>query len=103
MKKLVTLFTALSLLGSAVAFAGPPAAKSAKAAKPAAKLIDVWTCPMTGEKIADHKTAGGKFALIGNYRVHFCCPDCDGEFAKLSARDRLAKAQESAKKDAKKG
>lgn len=97
MKKLVILFAALALVGSGAAFAGPPAAKNTKAAK----LIDVWTCPITGEKITDHKKAAGKPAVIGNYRVHFCCGGCDGEFAKLSAKERLAKAQDLAKKEAK--
>ena len=54
---------------------------------------------MTGETIANHKTENGKPAVAGSYKVHFCCAGCDGEFAKLSAKDKLAKAEAAHKKD----
>ena len=63
------------------------------------KLVDVWTCPMTGEKIADHKGVGDA-VTVGNYRAHFCCPGCPASFAKLSDADKKAKVEEAAKKDA---
>lgn len=76
-----------------------PDAKKPDAKKPATKLIDVWTCPIQGEKIADHKTEAGKPEVVGNYRVHFCCGGCDTSFAKLSAKDKKAKAEAAYKKD----
>ena len=93
MKKLVALFTIAATLTSIAAFAGPPA-----------KTTDLWTCPITGEKIADHKGAG-KPEVVGKYTVHFCCGGCDGTFAKLSAKEKAAKVAAIAKKEvpAKKG
>lgn len=109
MKTTFALFAALSVV-SAVAFAAPPtASKKPVTKKPVtktvAKVTDVWTCPMTGEKIADHKTEAGKPEVVGNYRVHFCCGGCDTTFAKLSDKDKKDKAEAAAKKDvvAKKG
>jgi len=95
MKKLVALFTIAATLTSIAAFAGPPAK---------AKTTDVWTCPVTGEKIADHKGAGTP-AVVGKYTVHFCCGGCDTTFAKLSAKEKAAKVAAAVKKDtpAKKG
>ncbi len=95
MKKLVALFTIAATLTSIAAFAGPPA-KS--------KTTDLWTCPITGEKIADHKGAGTP-EVVGKYTVHFCCGGCDGTFAKLTAKEKAAKVAAIAKKEtpAKKG
>jgi hypothetical protein len=103
MKHTTVLFAALSLLSASVALAGPPKdAKKTDAKKPAvktAKLTDVWTCPVTGETIANHKTENGTPAVVGNYKVHFCCAGCDGTFAKLSDKDKQAKAEAAHKKD----
>ena len=90
MKKLVALFTVAAALTSIAAFAGPPAK--------AKTTTDLWTCPITGEKIADHKGAGTP-AVVGNYTVHFCCGGCDGKFAALSAKDKKAKVAAIAKKE----
>lgn len=90
MKKLVALFTVAATLTSIAALAGPPAK---------AKTTDLWTCPITGEKIADHKGAG-KPAVVGKYTVHFCCGGCDGTFAKLSKKEQEAKVAAIAKKEA---
>ena len=91
MKKLVALFTVAATLTSIAAFAGPPA-------KAKAKTTDLWTCPITNEKIADHKGAG-KPEVVGNYTVHFCCGGCDTTFAKLSAKEKAAKVAAIAKKE----
>lgn len=93
MKKLVALFTIAATLTSIAAFAGPPASKKA------AKTTDLWTCPITGEAIADHKGAG-KPEVVGKYTVHFCCGGCDGKFAALSPKEKAAKVAAAAKKDA---
>ncbi len=95
MKKLVALFTVAATLTSIAAFAGPPA----KGTKKAMKTTDLWTCPITGEAIADHKGAGTP-AVVGNYTVHFCCGGCDGKFAKLSDKEKKAKVAAIAKKEA---
>jgi hypothetical protein len=92
MKKLVALFTIAASLTGAVAFAG-------QTPKTAPKTTDLWTCPMTGEKIADHKGAGTP-AVVGKYTVHFCCGGCDTSFAKLSAKEKAAKVAAIAKKEA---
>ncbi len=114
MKKSVAFFAAVALLSSLSALAGPPKTDKKKAVKPvksvkaaktvkkadaskSATIADVWTCPMTGEAVAD-KSA--KSEVVGNYRVHFCCGGCPDAFAKLSASDKLAKAEEASKKDA---
>ncbi|HZO88298.1 MAG TPA: hypothetical protein VFB38_08155 [Chthonomonadaceae bacterium] len=102
MKKLIALFAAVSILGSAAALAAPPA-KGKKPAKPAkkitktAKITDVWVCPMTGEAVTDHS---GKGVLVGDKRVHFCCPSCEPSFNKLTAKEKKAKVAEAAKKEA---
>ena len=62
------------------------------------KLVDVWTCPMTGEKIADHKNVRDA-VVVGNYRAHFCCAGCPESFAKLSEADKQAKVAAAARKD----
>lgn len=89
MKKITGLLMAIALLVSAMAFAAPQKKK-------AAKVTEVWTCPMTGGKVTDKKS---KTATVANYKVHFCCANCPGAFAKLSAKDKKAKAVEAAKKD----
>ena len=92
MKKFVALFTVAATLTSIAAFAGPPAAK-------AKKTTDLWTCPITNEKIADHKGAGTP-AVVGNYTVHFCCGGCDGTFAALTDKEKKSKVAAIAKKEA---
>ncbi len=102
MKQSVALTFALLSLSSIAALAGPPkkAAKktTGKAVVKTAKLVQVMHCPITGEEVKD---ASGKTAKVDNYNVHFCCPGCDGQFAKLSKKDQLAKAKEASAKDAK--
>src|SRR5947209_5343598 len=93
MKKSFALFAAVGILASVSALAGPP-----KKGDKVAKVTDVWTCPITGEAIKDHK-ADDKGAVVGKYRVHFCCGGCPESFAKLSAKDKNAKVAEAVKKD----
>src|SRR5260370_32305214 len=100
MKKSVVIFSAIALLSSVVAFAGPPkeGGKNAKGAKPPVKIVDVWTCPVKGGVVTDHKDKG---VLVANkYRAHFCCGGCPEEFAKLSQKDKLAKLDKLAKAEA---
>lgn len=97
MKKLIALFTAVSFLGGTAALAAPP--KSAKKPAKPTKIVDLWTCPITGEKIKDHKGTG-QAVVVGNKRVHFCCGGCPEQFSKLSAKEKQAKVNEVAKKEA---
>jgi hypothetical protein len=100
MKKIVALFTAAAMLGSVVALAGPPPAKSTKKdtkSGKTTKITDVWTCPITGEAVKDKSSKG---TVVGSYRVHFCCAGCPEQFAKLSDKDKKTKAADAAKKDA---
>ncbi len=98
MKKSFVLFSALSIFAASAVLAGPP--KSGKAVKPTTKVVDVWTCPITGEKITNHKTQAGKPVVVGSYRAHFCCGGCPSAFAKLTEKDKKAKVEVAAKKDA---
>lgn len=103
MKRTLALIMTLSTLASLSALADgakdkkPAPKKSEKKAAPKkdAKLIDVWTCAMTGEAVADKKAKG---YAVGAYRVHFCCSGCDTEFFKLSKDAQLAKAKAAAEK-----
>jgi hypothetical protein len=95
MKKSVALFAVVGLFSSLSALAAPPTTK----------VVDVWTCPIEltsvpGKHVDDGKTVKG--VVVGNYRVHFCCGGCPEAFAKLSAKEKLAKAAAAAKLDAKK-
>ncbi|HEV2474335.1 MAG TPA: hypothetical protein VGS41_16780 [Chthonomonadales bacterium] len=103
MKRSLALVSALSFLACSAAFAAPPkqhvkpTKKAVKVSK-AAKITDVWTCPITGDKTTA-ATQAGKPVVVGKYRVHFCCGGCPGAFAKLSKKQQLAKAVAAAKKD----
>lgn len=105
MKKLVALFTVVSLISSLGVLANPQnsakkPAKPSKKTTQAAKVTDVWTCPITGAAIADHSKAAGKPVVVGDKRVHFCCAGCPDQFAKLSAKEKKEKVAAAAKKDA---
>ena len=97
MKKLAGLCLALTVFSSVAALAGPPKTKTVK--KSTTKLVDLWSCPMTGEEVKDH-TVKANDPVVGNYRVHFCCAGCPEAFAKLSAKDKQAKIAELTKKSA---
>src|SRR5688572_11115823 len=90
MKKIAGLFTLVAMCVSAFAYASPQKAKKT------AKVTDVWTCPMMSVKVTDKAS---KTATVGNLRVHFCCAGCPESFAKLSAKDKKAKAAAALKKD----
>ena len=90
MKKSIALFTVVGLFSSLAALAGP--GKS--------KVVDVWTCPIAMSAVPGNHVDDGKGVVVGKYRVHFCCGGCPEEFAKLSAKDKLAKATAAAKADA---
>ena len=72
--------------------------KMGRAGSSKTKLVDLWHCPMTGEAIADKKGVGTP-AVVGNYRVHFCCPGCDTSFAKLGVSQKKAKVLLAARAD----
>src|SRR4026209_1300650 len=97
MRKFTAFFSAIALVASVAAIAGP-----GKDKKPAAKTTDVWTCPIMGGAIKDHANAKGvsyKNAK-GTYNVHFCCGGCPESLAKLSPKEKDAKIAEALKKDA---
>lgn len=96
MKKLTALFSAVALVASVAAIAGP-----GKDKKPVAKATDVWTCPIQGAAVKDHSAKGVTYKnKTGTYNVHFCCAGCPETFAKLSAKDKDAKIAAALKKDA---
>ena len=92
MKKFFALCLVTStLLGasSAVTLAKPPKAEKK------VKVVDVWTCPMTGQAI---KNKADKGVVYGAYRAHFCCADCPASFAKLPAKEQQEKLKTLAAK-----
>ena len=96
MKKITAVFSAIALVASVAAFAGPDKDK-----KPAAKVTDVWTCPIKGAAVSDHTAKGVTYkGKKGTYNVHFCCGGCPEEFAALSPKDKEAKVAAALKKDA---
>ena len=95
MKKITAIFSAIALVASVAAIAGP-----GKDKKPA-KTTDVWTCPMMGGAVKDHAAKGVAFKnKTGSYNVHFCCGGCPEEFAKLTPKEKDAKVAAALKKDA---
>jgi hypothetical protein len=62
--------------------------------KQAAKLIEIKTCPISGEKVVG-KGAGSE--VVGNYKVYFCCAGCQPKFDKLTKAQKLAKVVALAK------
>lgn len=100
MKKTALFTTLFAALCVSAAIAAPPA-KNAPAKKPAPKkpaIVDVWTCPITGEKV-NPKMQAGKPVVVDHYRVHFCCGGCPSSFAKLTPKEQLEKAEAAYKKD----
>ncbi len=92
MKKFFALcLVSSTLLGvsSVATLAGPP--KTDKKAK----IVNVWTCPMTGEEV---KNKADKGVVYGSYRAHFCCAGCPENFAKLPAKEQQAKLKSLASK-----
>ncbi|MBC7529874.1 MAG: hypothetical protein H7308_20275 [Chthonomonadaceae bacterium] len=102
MKKMMSFTLALLTLTSVVALAGPPKKDAKKAVKKSTtktvKMVEVMHCPITGEAVADAKS---KSAKVANYNVHFCCPGCPEQFAKMDKKTQLAKAKEASAKDVK--
>jgi len=92
MKKITALFSAIALVASVAAIAGPGKEK---------KPIEVWTCPIAGQAVTDHKAKGVTFkGKTATYDVHFCCGGCPEEFAKLSPKEKEAKIAAALKKEA---
>ena len=95
MKKITAFFSAIALVASVAAIAGP-----GKDKKPM-KTTDVWTCPIQGAAVKDHAAKGVAYkSKKGTYNVHFCCAGCPEEFAKLSPKEKDAKIAAALKKDA---
>ena len=59
------------------------------------KLVDVMTCPVTGEKVIGE---GGGSVVVGKYNVHFCCAGCKSPFEKLTTAEKEEKIQAALKK-----
>ena len=92
MKNITALFSAIALVASVAAIAGPDKDK---------KTTDVWTCPIQQAAVKDHTAKGVTYkGKKGTYNVHFCCAGCPEEFAKLSDKDKEAKIAMALKKDA---
>jgi hypothetical protein len=86
------VFSIATLFVMGAAFAGAQT-KDKKAKKPA-KVTHVTTCPMSGKAVKD-ETSNCK--MEGKYCVHFCCPNCEAPFEKLSKKDQEAKIKAAMK------
>ena len=94
MNKFAALFTAIAVVSSVAAVAGPEKKKTVK-------VTEVWTCPIQGEAVKDKTAKGVMYKTSkGTFDVHFCCGGCPEAFAKLSAKDKETKLAEAVKKDA---
>lgn len=60
----------------------PSAAKSMHAAQ------DVQVCPISGKQVEGE---GASVETVGQYRVHFCCPNCQPAFDKLTDQEKQEK------------
>jgi iron-sulfur cluster repair protein YtfE (RIC family) len=72
-----------------------PESNVATAEVASAKLIDLRTCPTTGEKVEGD---GGGSEVVGNYKVYFCCAGCKPSFDALSKTEKEKKVASLAKK-----
>jgi len=91
MKKITALFSAIALVASVAAIAGPT--------KKPAKTVEVWTCPIAGKAAPKDSKAVAYKNKTGTYNVHFCCGGCPEEFAKLSPKEKDAKIAAALKKE----
>lgn len=93
MRTVISALAVVAIMGATVAAGAQTPAKTKKAAK----VTDLWVCPMTGEAVTKGHEAG-KPVVVGSTRVHFCCGGCPSAFAKLSPAQQKAKVAEAAKK-----
>ncbi len=93
-RSLVLTVAAVFLAGAA--FAGVPGQGKSKKTP---KLTDVKFCPISG-KAASGDSGGTE--VVGKYKVHFCCADCQPQFDKLSRKEKVKKLAALAKKSNKK-
>jgi len=83
---------AASLLFAGAAFAGAPGDKNKKSSP---KPTQIHFCPETDEEV--HGEPAGS-AVVGKYKVFFCCGGCKTSFNKLSAADKEKKVTDLAKR-----
>ena len=96
MKTVLVLIIATASLVATVASADtPPARKRQNAPAAAAALTEVKVCPITGTAI---KGKGTGSAVVGKYKVYFCCTGCQEAFAKLSPEEKERKVAEAVEK-----
>jgi hypothetical protein len=72
-----------------------PETKPAASAATNVKLVDIRTCPTTGEKVEGD---GGGSTVVGSYKVYFCCAGCKPSFDNLSQAEKEKKVAMLAKK-----
>ena len=98
MKRLLPALIVLAFAGAAVAApqSGKPApAKPAPKAPTKAKVAEVPACPITGEKVADIKTA--EKSVYKGKTYYFCCGGCKPAFDKNPAKYVKAEPAKPAK------
>ena len=89
------------LLATGAAFAGGQKDKKPKPKpKPKTAVVQVMTCPISGEKSAKNAPTRTVDIKGTKYMVHFCCAKCPPKFDKLSKADKEKKIQDALKKKA---
>ena len=96
MKTVLALIIATASLAAAtVAYAGTPPPRKKQKQQAAATLTEVKVCPITGTAI---KGKGTGSAVVGKYKVYFCCTGCQEAFDNLSQEEKERKVAEAAEK-----
>ena len=95
MKTVLVLIIATASLVATVAFADTPPTRKRQNGPAAAALTEVKVCPITGTAI---KGKGTGSAVVGKYKVYFCCTGCQEAFAKLSPEEKERKVAEAVEK-----
>ena len=90
--KLFALVGLLAVSATTLVMSVPAGAATSPTAP--TKLVEIHTCPITGEKVVG-SPAGSE--VVGKYKVFFCCGGCQPEFDKLSKAQKLTKLASLAK------
>lgn len=99
----VSLCTFAAVAQAAPTVADAPSAPGASAAAPAAKIVNLYHCPITQAPVKNNGKGG---QVVDGYRVQFCCGGCPEEFAKLTPAqkrekiDAIVKLEKAAEKPA---
>jgi hypothetical protein len=95
MKKVLAIGLAAAFLASAALASALHRNRTSSTQETAQAVTEVKVCPMNGEVLSDVSSAPS--AVVGNYKVYFCCSHHQEAFNKLSQKEKeekIAKALE---------